>query len=234
MLNVKIFMVSISFCFSAILCVPPLNLCSREGSMEVQKLIEKHVLPVIEYYEYTLPDVCPLKIENSYYYLENLYKERIDDGHYRCGKCGKKFVHEYYLLLHNERKHPEFQNPSQTCLDKYRNVFDGVTGKKPPDCRNPDLQRSFIQCQKVMMRCFPTDESDFESDLYKYMFRSLCMPMSCKQRFDEPKEKYTPVTVTAIVLPVVVVIIIFIILSIFMYKKFSTPKEDLRVFSKLD
>ena len=57
------------------------------------------------------------------------------------------------------------------------------------------------------------------------MFRSLCMPMSCKQRFDEPKEEYTPVTMTAIVLPVVVVIIIFIILSIFMYRKFVFWRE---------
>ena len=27
-------------------------------------------MPVVEYYEYELPDTCPLKIENSRFYLE--------------------------------------------------------------------------------------------------------------------------------------------------------------------
>ena len=142
----------------------------------------QYVIPVIEYYEYTLPESCPLKLENSYYYLEvgyegwiisgqNLYKERLDNGQYRCGKCGKKFVHEYYLLLHFERKHPEFHNPvpfssiflilqSQVCLDKYMNVFDSVSGKKPPDCRTVDYQRSFIQCQVGSIELIDHTESN--------------------------------------------------------------------------
>lgn len=63
------------------------------------------------------------------------------------------------------------------------NVFDSVSGKKPPDCRAVDYQRSFILCQvrffnlfhnqKVMMRCFPADESDFESDLYSCYFVAI-------------------------------------------------------------
>ena len=55
--------------------------------------------------------------------------------------------------------------------------------------------------------------------MIEYMYRSLCAPISCKKSSIEPKEEYTPITVTAIVLPVVIVIIIFIILSIFMYRK---------------
>ena len=101
------------YCCICLLFVSPsnaVNVCSREGSLEVQKLIEKYVSPVIEYYEYSLPLSCPLRIDNSRYYLENLYKEKLENGQYRCGKCGKVFVHEYYLLLHNERKHPEYND----------------------------------------------------------------------------------------------------------------------------
>ncbi|KAK8816956.1 hypothetical protein WA556_002857 [Blastocystis sp. ATCC 50177/Nand II] len=210
-----------------------LNLCSREGSMEVQRLIEKHVSPVVEYYEYVLPNTCPLKIENSRFYLENQFKERLEEGHYRCGKCGKVFVHEYYLLLHNERKHPELQSTSTVCLAKYRSVFDGVTGKKP-NCYDVETKRSLIMCQKTMMLCFPTEDYAVQSDLYKYMYRSLCAPLLCQTTVEERTEEYTPVTVTAVVFPVVIVIVAFAILFIVMYKKFSTPKEDLRIFSKFD
>ena len=77
------------------------------------------------------------------------------------------------------------------------------------------------------------------------MFRSLCAPISCKKSLPQPKEEYAPITMTAIVLPIVIVVIIFIILSIFMYKKwgsarkllmfrFSTPREDLQLSWKLD
>ncbi|KAK8820551.1 hypothetical protein WA577_006611 [Blastocystis sp. JDR] len=201
--------------------------------MEVQRLIEKHVSPVVEYYEYVLPNTCPLKIENSRFYLENQFKERLEEGHYRCGKCGKVFVHEYYLLLHNERKHPELQSTSTVCLAKYRSVFDGVTGKKP-NCYDVETKRSLIMCQKTMMLCFPTEDYAVQSDLYKYMYRSLCAPLLCQTTVEERTEEYTPVTVTAVVFPVVIVIVAFAILFIVMYKKFSTPKEDLRIFSKFD
>ena len=157
----------------------------------------------------------------------------MEDGHYRCGKCGKVFVHEYYLLLHNERKHPELQSSSTICLDKYRSVFDGVSGKKP-NCRDSDVKRSLMMCQKTLMLCFPTEEYAVQSDLYKYMYRSLCSPLLCEKVLEEKVEEYTPVTMTAIVFPVVIVIIAFAILFIVMYKKFSAPKDDLRIFSKFD
>ncbi|KAK8804834.1 hypothetical protein WA171_006800 [Blastocystis sp. BT1] len=219
-----LFLLSLSFA---------VNVCSREGSLEVQKLIEKYISPVIEYYEYSLPSTCPLKIDRSRYYLENLYKEKLDSGYYRCGKCGKVFVHEYYLLLHNERKHPQFTDESTVCLDKYKNVFDGVT-MKHIDCRNPQVQRSLILCQKTLMSCFPTDESDFDLDLYKYMYRSLCSPLLCEKNSQEQTEEYVPVAMTAIALPVVIVVVIFLTVVLYLYKKFSVPKDDLRVFSKLD
>ncbi|KAK8790781.1 hypothetical protein WA588_002528 [Blastocystis sp. NMH] len=112
-------------------------------------------------------------------------------------------------------------------------IFDGVT-EKYVDCRNPNIQRSLVQCQKTLMQCFPADESDFDSDLYKYMYRSLCAPMLCNGKEVAPQDTYSPITTTAVVLPVVVVIVVFLIIVLFMYKKFSSPKDDLRVFSKLD
>ena len=76
------------------------------------------------------------------------------------------------------------------------------------------------------------------------MYRSLCSPLLCGKVLEEKVEEYTPVTMTAIVFPVVIVIIAFAILFIVMYKKwgraggvmrrFSAPKDDLRIFSKFD
>ena len=40
------------------------------------------------------------------------------------------------------------------------NVFDSVSGKKPPDCRNVDYQRSFIQCQVGSFEFIDHTESD--------------------------------------------------------------------------
>ena len=76
------------------------------------------------------------------------------------------------------------------------------------------------------------------------MYRSLCAPMLCNGKEVVPQDTYTSLTTTAVVLPVVVVIVVFLIIVLFMYKKcahstrvmcrFSSPKDDLRVFSKLD
>ena len=104
------------------------------------------------------------------------------------------------------------------------------------------------------MSCFPTDESDFDLDLYsqfdsmcsllEYMYRSLCSPLLCEKTPKEHTEEYVPVAMTAIALPVVIVVVIFLAVALYMYKKcllvilfrsrFSAPKDDLRVFSKLD
>ena len=37
---------------------------------------------------------------------------------------------------------------SSTCLDKYREMFNGVSGDKL-DCRSSSIQRSLIQCQVI-------------------------------------------------------------------------------------
>ena len=76
------------------------------------------------------------------------------------------------------------------------------------------------------------------------MYRSLCAPMLCNGKEVAPQDTYSSITTTAVVLPVVVVIVVFLIIVLFMYKKyecsiaissrFSSPKDDLRVFSKLD
>ena len=105
------------------------------------------------------------------------------------------------------------------------------------------------------MRCFPSDESEFDSDLYstlpcssfivEYMYRSLCAPMLCNATPKQDQmEEYKPITMTTIVFPVVVVIVIFVTIALFMYRKyilsillisrFSTSQDDLRAFSKLE
>ena len=106
------------------------------------------------------------------------------------------------------------------------------------------------------MRCFPSEESEFDSDLYsivlysssfivEYMYRSLCAPMLCNAASKQDQmEDYKPITMTTVVFPVVVVIIIFVTIALFMYRKyilftppisrFSTSQDDLRVFSKLE
>ena len=85
-----------------------------------------------------------------------------------------------------------------------------------------------------MMLCFPTEDYAVRSDLYswrsflnlpvEYMYRSLCAPLLCQTTVEERTEEYTPVTVTAVVFPVVIVIVAFAILFIVMYKK--SGRED--------
>lgn len=76
------------------------------------------------------------------------------------------------------------------------------------------------------------------------MYRSLCSPLLCEKNSKEQTEEYVPVSMTAIALPVVIVVVIFLTVVLYLYKKwklvtflmdrFSAPKDDLRVFSKLD
>ena len=56
-------------------------------------------MPVVEYYEYELPDTCPLKIENSRFYLEvityysMLIMDRIDTkDDWRVGTISVAYV----------------------------------------------------------------------------------------------------------------------------------------------
>lgn len=53
----------------------------------------------------------------------------------------------------------------------------------------------------------------------EYMYRTLCAPMRCKTNDQENVEEYKPITMTAVVLPIVIIIVIFVIIIIFMYKK---------------
>lgn len=53
----------------------------------------------------------------------------------------------------------------------------------------------------------------------EYMYRTLCAPMRCKTNDQEKVEEYKPITMTAVVLPIVIIIVIFVIIIIFMYKK---------------
>ncbi len=79
------------------------------------------------------------------------------------------------------------------------------------------------------MSCFPTDESDFDLDLYskyarmsslvEYMYRSLCSPLLCEKNSQEQTEEYVPVAMTAIALPVVIVVVIFLTVVLYLYKK---------------
>lgn len=43
--------------------------------------------------------------------------------------------------------------------------------------------------------------------------------MRCKSDVQEKVDDYKPVTMTAVILPIVIIIVVFVIIIIFMYKK---------------
>ncbi len=51
------------------------------------------------------------------------------------------------------------------------------------------------------------------------MYRTLCSPMLCKSKEHEKEEDYQPITMSAMIFPIVIIIVIFVIVVIYLYKK---------------
>lgn len=144
--------------------------CDRLEAQQARRAIDAQVLPLLGRRD-LLPEACPLRKEYDALLDQEIKKERIGSGHWKCGLCGKRFRNEWYLDKHLELKHNDSSDHgSRRCYADFCGVLvscgqlpgaamrDGIVEERPPGepewCRSPESITERKQlCRATLQKC---------------------------------------------------------------------------------
>ena len=161
--------------------------CSRGLSRIASELVEKHIVPVLRYYNEEFLESCPYT--SVCYEHKEKTKREIRSDRFRCGLCGKLFKSERHLDQHLDYRHST-RNHSKYCIadacshlrcHEMRTTPNSLTSEervrlaraRSERCDESAMQSRREICEDIASSCFRSDTLRVE------FMEEYCLSLTC-------------------------------------------------------
>lgn len=177
--------------------------CSREASRRVRSYLGASVYPKLSIGAESLPLTCQIHPSLDLYRVQELSKQEVARGDWKCLYCGKHFRSEFYIDRHMHNMHRDrLDKAATTCLADLCPIFgcdqnnhglpplaassSGTVQHTPSHghrrkdfqasrCTQSEVERSKYRCEVMTKRCFGL----LDAPLQKAFYDRICAKLHC-------------------------------------------------------
>ena len=159
--------------------------CSRRESRMVRLFLEKNVYSQLNDPLESMLSQCPLHPSVDRFIEQERNKNKIERKTWQCSYCNKKFVSEYYIDRHMDRKHSDkLKQNSTNCFADYCNIFGcpqqnvELEGGTKRDDLNEDSERKLFS-RRSSPKKFETASRCTDKLVEKYKYKCRLIAKKC-------------------------------------------------------
>ena len=152
----------------------------------------------------SLPTTCQINPRLDLYRAQEINKQEVTRGDWKCLYCGKRFRSEFYMDRHMHTMHSDkLDKTATTCLADLCPIFgceqsgrlassssiglSSSAAQRPLStkkefqtnnkCTQADVEKSMYRCEVMAKRCFGL----LDSKLQSHFFNSICGKLHCEE-----------------------------------------------------
>lgn len=170
--------------------------CDRARSRLVRRVVYEKIQPAFSKIGADFSHECPFAPARDRYRVQEHHKSVETGAKWTCHFCGKAFISEYYLDMHFDNRHKDYQEEvNAVCLADACEVFrcDVIGRAIIPDywdialCLEDDMKSIHRRCSAMVDSCVPSGLTQNETAwLTAITMEELCAYLTCSKYWEIP------------------------------------------------